>query len=72
MTGFSFARLVALLRKESIQILRDTMTLRIIIADPDHAALPVRLCDQLRSEAPAGRHRCRSRIRNTPARSPRR
>ena len=34
MIGFSFARLVALLRKESIQILRDTMTLRIIIAIP--------------------------------------
>ena len=31
---FSFARLVALLRKESIQVLRDTMTLRIIIAIP--------------------------------------
>jgi ABC-2 type transport system permease protein len=34
MNGFSFARLIALLRKESIQILRDTMTLRIIIAIP--------------------------------------
>ena len=34
MTAFSFARLVALLRKESIQILRDTMTLRIIILIP--------------------------------------
>jgi ABC-2 type transport system permease protein len=34
MTAFSFARLVALLRKESIQILRDAMTLRIIIAIP--------------------------------------
>ena len=34
MNGFSFARLVALLRKESIQILRDTMTLRIIIMIP--------------------------------------
>jgi len=34
MNGFSFGRLVALLRKESIQILRDTMTLRIIIAIP--------------------------------------
>ncbi len=34
MSAFSFARLVALLRKESIQILRDTMTLRIIIAIP--------------------------------------
>ena len=34
MNGFSFARLVALLRKESIQILRDAMTLRIIIAIP--------------------------------------
>ena len=34
MTAFSFARLVALLRKESIQILRDSMTLRIIIMIP--------------------------------------
>ena len=34
MTAFSFARLVALLRKELIQILRDTMTLRIIILIP--------------------------------------
>jgi ABC-2 type transport system permease protein len=34
MNAFSFARLVALLRKESIQILRDAMTLRIIIAIP--------------------------------------
>ena len=34
MNAFSFARLVALLRKESIQILRDTMTLRIIIMIP--------------------------------------
>jgi ABC-2 type transport system permease protein len=34
MTGFSFARLIALLRKESIEILRDAMTLRIIIAIP--------------------------------------
>jgi ABC-2 type transport system permease protein len=32
--AFSFARLIALLRKESIEILRDTMTLRIIIAIP--------------------------------------
>ena len=34
MNAFSFARLIALLRKESIQILRDTMTLRIIIVIP--------------------------------------
>ena len=34
MTAFSFARLIALLRKESIQILRDTMTLRIIVLVP--------------------------------------
>ncbi len=34
MNAFSFARLIALLRKESIQILRDRMTLRIIIAIP--------------------------------------
>ncbi len=34
MNAFSFARLIALLRKESIQILRDTMTLRIIIMIP--------------------------------------
>ncbi len=34
MIGFSFARLSALLRKETIQIMRDTMTLRIIIAIP--------------------------------------
>ena len=34
MNAFSFARLIALLRKESIQILRDTLTLRIIIAIP--------------------------------------
>jgi ABC-2 type transport system permease protein len=32
--AFSFARLIALLRKESIEILRDAMTLRIIIAIP--------------------------------------
>jgi ABC-2 type transport system permease protein len=32
--GFSVARLIALLRKESIEILRDAMTLRIIIAIP--------------------------------------
>jgi ABC-2 type transport system permease protein len=32
--AFSFARLVALLRKESIQILRDRLTLRIIILVP--------------------------------------
>ena len=34
MNQFSFARLVALLRKESIQVMRDVMTLRIIIAIP--------------------------------------
>ncbi len=34
MKAFSLARLIALLRKESIQILRDAMTLRIIIAIP--------------------------------------
>ncbi len=34
MSAFSFARLMALLRKESIQILRDSMTLRIIILVP--------------------------------------
>jgi len=34
MNAFSFARLIALLRKESIQILRDAMTLRFIIAIP--------------------------------------
>jgi ABC-2 type transport system permease protein len=34
MTGFSFKRLFALLRKESIQVRRDAMTLRIIIAIP--------------------------------------
>ena len=34
MNAFSFARLIALLQKESIQILRDAMTLRIIIAIP--------------------------------------
>jgi len=34
MTRFSFARLGALLRKESIQVMRDAATLRIIIAIP--------------------------------------
>jgi ABC-2 type transport system permease protein len=34
MSAFSIARLIALLRKESIEILRDVMTLRIIIAIP--------------------------------------
>ena len=34
MNAFSSARLIALLRKESIQILRDAMTLRFIIAIP--------------------------------------
>ena len=34
MNQFSFARLVALLRKELIQVMRDVMTLRIIIAIP--------------------------------------
>ncbi|THD43633.1 MAG: ABC transporter permease [Bradyrhizobium sp.] len=34
MIGFSFARLMALLRKESIQIVRDATTLRMIIALP--------------------------------------
>ena len=34
MSAFSFSRLIALLRKESIEILRDMMTLRIIIAIP--------------------------------------
>lgn len=34
MIAFSFARVYALLRKESIEILRDSMTLRIIIAIP--------------------------------------
>ena len=34
MNAFSLARLMALLRKESIQIMRDTMTLRIIIMIP--------------------------------------
>ncbi len=34
MNAFSFARLIALLRKESIQILRDRLTLRIIIMIP--------------------------------------
>ncbi len=34
MTGFSWRRLLALLRKEWIQVRRDAMTLRIIIAIP--------------------------------------
>ncbi len=34
MTAFSFARLYALLRKESIQVIRDAATLRLIIAIP--------------------------------------
>ena len=34
MNRFSFARLAALLRKESIQVIRDAMTLRMIIAIP--------------------------------------
>ncbi|MGO9758010.1 MAG: ABC transporter permease [Roseiarcus sp.] len=34
MTGFSFRRLFALLRKEAIQVARDAMTLRLIIAIP--------------------------------------
>ncbi len=34
MNRFSFARLAALLRKETIQVMRDAMTLRIIIAIP--------------------------------------
>src|ERR1700694_4824418 len=34
MSGLSFARLLALLRKEWIQVRRDAMTLRIIIAIP--------------------------------------
>ena len=34
MSAFSFSRLIALLRKETIEILRDMMTLRIIIAIP--------------------------------------
>ena len=34
MNGFSFRRLLALLRKEWIQVRRDAMTLRIIIAIP--------------------------------------
>ena len=34
MKAFSLARLSALLRKETIQVVRDTMTLRMIIAIP--------------------------------------
>ena len=34
MNRFSFARLAALLRKESIQVMRDPITLRMIIAIP--------------------------------------
>ena len=34
MTGFSFRRLTALLRKEWIQVIRDAITLRFIIAVP--------------------------------------
>lgn len=34
MTGFSFNRLLALLRKEAVQVRRDAMTLRLIIAIP--------------------------------------
>jgi ABC-2 type transport system permease protein len=34
MNRFSFARLIALLRKETIQVMRDAMTLRMIIAIP--------------------------------------
>ena len=34
MSRFSFARLIALLRKETIQVMRDSMTLRMIIAIP--------------------------------------
>ena len=34
MTTFSFKRLIALLRKEWIQVKRDAMTLRIIVALP--------------------------------------
>ena len=33
-TQFSLARLVALLRKETIQVMRDAMTLRMIVAIP--------------------------------------
>ena len=34
MIGFSFARLGALLRKETIEVIRDKTTLRIIVAIP--------------------------------------
>ena len=34
MNRFSFPRLIALLRKETIQVVRDAMTLRMIIAIP--------------------------------------
>ena len=34
MSAFSFPRLYALLRKETIQVLRDAMTLRMILAIP--------------------------------------
>ena len=34
MIGFSFARLIALLRKEAIEVIRDSTTLRIIVAIP--------------------------------------
>ena len=54
MIGFSFARLSRCFARRSIQIMRDTMTLRMIIAHPAHAALLVRLRDQFGPEAPAG------------------
>ena len=53
MTGFSFRRLFALLRKEAIQVRRDRDDAAHHHRHTDHAGVPVRLCDQRRPQTPA-------------------
>ena len=72
MSGFSFARLVALLRKEWIQVIARRDDAAHHRRDSDHAAFPVRLRHQFQPEEPADRAAVDRRLANTCARSPRR
>ena len=72
MIGFSFPRLIALMHKEWIQVRRDAITLRILIAIPIMQLFLVQLRHQHRPETSADRTAARAIIPNMNARSSRR
>ena len=55
MTGFSFARMAAVLRKEWLQMRRDRATVALTVACAADPAVPVRLCHERQSATPAHR-----------------